>query len=155
MASFLHVGTARTHRGNPAAALKVMQSKGVSVFTSGIASLVLSAPESSIIEKTILDKLLCIQKLIQKTPRPVICFLAGALPGTALLHLRQLSLFGMITRLPGSILNKMARSTLVCDKPSTRSWFHQIREICHQYSLPSPLSLLDFPPTKCTLKSLS
>ena len=155
MASVLHVGIARNHRGNPAAALKVMQSKGVSVLTSGIASLVLSTPESGIIEKTIFDYLLSLQKLIKKTPRPVIYFLAGSLPGTALLHLRQLSLFGMITRLPGSILNSMARSTLVCDKPSTRSWFHQIREICLLYGLPSPLSLLDFPPTKCSFKSLS
>ena len=60
----------------------------------------------------------------------------------------------MIWRLPGSIINSVARTALVCEKPSSRSWFHQIRAICLQYALPSPLSLLDSPPTKYTYKTL-
>ena len=124
------------------------------VLTSGVATLVLSKPETNILENTVLDSLMGIQKLILKTPRPVVLFLAGSLPGTALLHLRQLSLFGMITRLPGSTISSVARTALVCEKPSSRSWFHLIRDICLQYALPSPLSLLDFPPSKCSYKTL-
>ena len=155
MSSALHVGIARKHRGNPAAALRVLQVYGIPVLTSGVASLVLNKSESDIMEKTVLDSLLNLQKLIQKTPRPVVCFLAGSLPGIAILHLRQLSIFGMITRLPDSILNSLARSSLVCDKVSSRSWFHQIRELCIQYNLPHPLCLLDYPPSKLHFKSLT
>ena len=154
LAAVLHVGLARNHRGNPAASLRVLQVRALPVLTSGVASLVLSKPEANIIESTVLASLLGIQKLITKTPQPVVFFLAGSLPGTALLHLRQLSLFGMITRLPGSIISSVARNALVCENPLSRSWFHQIRVICLQYALPSPLSLLDFPPTKYTYKSL-
>ena len=154
LAAVLHVGLARNHRGNPAASLRVLQVRVLPVLTSGVATLVLSKPETNIIENTVLDSLMGIQKLIMKTPRSVVFFLAGSLPGTALLHLRQLSLFGMITRLPGSTISSVARTALVCEKPSSRSWFNQIRVICLQYALPNPLSLLDFPPTKYTYKTL-
>ena len=39
-----------------------------------------------------------IQGFYFKTPRTVVYFLAGSLPGSALLPSRQLSLFGMIAR---------------------------------------------------------
>ena len=51
-----------------------------------------------------------ILRLERKTPQCVIYFLAGSLPGSALLHIRQLGLFGMITRLSGNVLNLHARN---------------------------------------------
>ena len=154
MASILPSGIARRHRGNPAASLKVLQLYGTPKLLSGVATLVLSKPEIKIVERTTLDYLQNLQKLYDKTPRPVICFLSGTLPGTASLHLRQLSLFGMICRLPGSILWEIAKSTLTCSKPSTKSWFLQIKDLCLQYFLPHPLLLLDNPPLKEPYKKM-
>ena len=154
MASVLQAGIARRHRGNPAAALRVLQTYGTPVLLSGTASLVLSKPETNAVDRTVQNYLLNIQKLRQKTPRSVICFLGGSLPGTALLHLRQLSIFGMITRLPESILNNIGKSILTCEKPSCRSWFFQIRQLCQDYCLPCPLYFLENPPSKASFKYL-
>ena len=60
----------------------------------------------------------------------------------------------MICRLPGSILWNLAKSTLTCSKPSTRSWFLQVKDLCLQYGLPHPLSLLDNPPPKEPYKKI-
>ena len=95
-----------------------------------------------------------IQRLLPCTPRPVICFLAGSLPGTALLHLRQLTIFGMICRLPENILHTHACNIFGSLTPSSKSWFLKIRELCLQYILPHPLQLLNSPPPKETFKNL-
>ena len=89
-----------------------------------------------------------LQKLMDKTPACVVAFLGGALPGTALLHMRQLNLFGMVTRLPGSILNTHSKQVLISARPSASSWFQQIRDLCLQYQLPHPLFLLEQPMSK-------
>ena len=96
----LPAGLARAHRGNPIASLRVESLYGVPVLMSGIASLVLKQSEVNILNqhyKTTLQNLL---KLHDRTPDPVVFFLAGSLPAVAILHLKQLSLFSMITRLP-------------------------------------------------------
>ena len=93
-------------------------------------------------------------KLHDKTPDCAVHFLSGSLPGAALLHLRQLTLFGMISRLENSILRKIAVNVLVEGKPNCSSWFQQIRDICIQYLLPHPLTILESPPTKLAFKQL-
>ena len=100
------------------------------------------------------ETLRCLLRLHQNTPRSVIYFLAGCLPGSALLHLRQLSIFGMITRLPGSILHQHATSIFSFSTISKKSWFLQIRKWCLLYDLPHPQILLSAPPlTKETFKT--
>ena len=93
-------------------------------------------------------------KLHENTPECVVFFLAGSLPGSALLHLRQLSLFGMISRLPQNILRSIAVDMLVEAKTTCFSWFQQIRNICVQYQLPHPLTILENPPSKGVYKKL-
>ena len=95
-----------------------------------------------------------LMKLHDKTPDCAVYLLAGSLPGKAILHLRQLSLFLMICHLPGDILHTLAWTTLVQGRPSTKSWFQEIREICILYGLPHPLSLLQSQPTKESFKKL-
>ena len=107
--SVLSAGLAKGHRGNPAAALRVEQLYGVPVLMSGTAALVLKATEESVIQTHYKRKLESLQKLHDKTPEAVVFFLAGSLPESAHLHLKQLSLFSMITRLPHNILNTIAR----------------------------------------------
>ena len=87
-------------------------------------------------------------KLPDKTPDSVIYFLAGTLPIKAHVHRKQLSIFGMISRLPNNVLHKIATNVLVSDPDSSKSWFMRIRLLCTQYSLPSPLQILLNPPSK-------
>ena len=86
-----------------------------------------------------------------KFPVPV---LAGSLPGSALLHLRQLGLLGMLARLGSeSILQQVGREVLLSDGKG-KSWFLQIRTITQQYDLPDPLMILQSPPSKESWKRL-
>ena len=91
-------------------------------------------------------------KLHDKTPDCVISFLSGSLPGSALLHLRQLSLFGMISRLGDNILRTIAIDMLVEAKPNCLSWFQQIRNLTILYGLPHPLKILEDAPTNLAYK---
>ena len=75
------------------------------------------------------------------------------LPASALLHLRQPSLLGMISRLgPDSIHHRHVRQMLVAPPasllPARQSWFLQLRALCRQYKLPDPLYKLANPTTR-------
>ena len=147
LAGVLHTGIARNHRGNPASSVRVNKMYAIPVLLSGIGPLVLTKSEIATIEQHHKETLRCLLRLHARTPRCVIYFLSGSLPGTALVHLRQMSIFGMITRLPNSILNLHARN--VFSSFSTKnSWFHQIVTWCALYGLPHPKDLLSSPPTK-------
>ena len=91
-------------------------------------------------------------RLLPSTPHPVIYFLAGCLPGEALIHLRQLSLLGMISRLPGSLLHRQAMN--VYSSKGSWSWFHQVRDVCLKYQIPHPLNFLTSPISKEAFKNL-
>ena len=94
-----------------------------------------------------------LMRLHPRTPQCVVSFLAGCLPGRALLHQKILSIFGMICVLKDSILHCHAKQVLVNAKPSSRSWFVGVRDICLQYGLPHPLELLNSERTKENIKS--
>ena len=147
-------GLAQSHRANPAAGLKIQQMYGTPVLMSGLASLVLSNSEIDIINHHVKAKLESIQKLFPRTPAPVVFFLGGSLPGKALLHLRQLNLFGMICRLSGNILNRIAIEKLTAARTTSNSWFLQIRNLCLQYRLPHPMDLIKSPHPKQVFKKL-
>ena len=129
--SVLHAGLARDHRGNPAASLRVEKLYGVPVLLSGTASLVLKEAEYNSIDRHYKSVLQGLLKLHDKTPDAVVFFLAGSLPASALLHIRQLTLFGMICRLPQNILHRIARYVLVPSSNRSRSWFSHIRTLCN------------------------
>ena len=154
LGSLYSAGLAKGHRASPAACLFVNKLHGVPVLMSGLSSQVLSKSEINLVSQHHKKTLQNLQKLHANTPDPVVFFLAGSLPGSAVLHQRQLTIFGMISRLPGSLLHEHAVRMLTVSKPSSMSWFLQIRDICLQYSLPHPLSLLQNPPTKSTFKHL-
>ena len=80
--------------------------------------------------------------------------MAGSLPFPAHLHKRQLTLFGMICRLPNNILHRLAQNILTTYPDSIKSWFMQIKKLCFQYNLPHPLLLLTDPPSKAEFKNL-
>ena len=155
----LPAGLARGHRGNPAASLKIEQLYGLPVLLSGLGSLVLGKPELDALDhhhKVTLERLL---RLYPGTPAPVVYLLAGCPPARATLHLRQLSLLGMVARLgPTTILHRLGVHILnnpppVSRSPSSMLWFVQVRQICSQYHLPDPLEVLSEPPTKGAWKA--
>ena len=105
LGAVLHAGVARHHKGNPAASLRLEKIYASQVLLSGIGSQILLKSEIEMIDhhqKTTLENLM---RLYPRTPRCVVSFLAESLPGTALIHLRMFSIFGMICRSPNSCYN--------------------------------------------------
>ena len=134
MRQLLFCLNARGHHGSPASALKIQQIYGTSVLLSGLAALVLSQKEVSLLEnhyKTVIER---IQKLHSNTPRAFVYLLAGTLPLEGILHSRQLTLFSMICRLKMDPLYKHAYYMLTTANSSSRSWFFQIRACRKQCS---------------------
>ena len=119
----------------------------------GMASLVLSKAETKVVDTHYKSTIQRLQRLHPNTPRAVVFFMAGCLPGEAVLHQRQLGLFSMVCHLHGDPLNLHAKYILTTAPPSAKSWFQQIRVLCSQYGLPNPLQLLSNPPPKETFKS--
>ena len=115
--------------------------------------MVLSSKEIAIIDQQLKISLQNILKLPVTSPVSFVHFVSGTLPARAVLHLNQLTLFGMICRLPGDPLNLFARQILLTSSCTT-SWFVQVRNLCLQYQLPHPLDLLDNPATKEAFKKL-
>ena len=93
-------------------------------------------------------------KIHERTPDPAVYFLAGSLPAEGFLHLRQLSLFGMVCHLEDNILKDLAIKLLESPLPSMKSVFLQIRDLCNLYHLPDALYLLRNPLPKNKFKSL-
>ena len=148
------MGMSRRHRANPVASLRAENIFATPVLLSGTASLLLSKSESEILALHVKETTENLLKLHSKTPEPVVFFLAGRLPGEALLHLRQLTLFGMICHLPGNILHTIATQLLTSAAQSNKNWFAEIRSLCFQYNLPHPLLLLKEPISKIAFKTL-
>ena len=95
-----------------------------------------------------------LMKLYDRTPDSAVFFLAGSLPGSALLHLRQLSVFSMICNLDDNILKSLAKDNLTQAKASAKSWIQDIRDLTIQYQLPHPLILLENPLPRVKFKQL-
>ena len=156
MCAVLPIWMARGHRGNPAASLRLERLYGCPVLLSGLPSLVLSTQEISVLQYHYKTNIQRLQRLHQATPECIVMFLAGSLPLPGILHLRQLSLLGMIARLgPANIIYKHGIHVLLqgCSNPVVKSWFNDIRLVTQQYSLPDPLLVLQSPPTHAQWKS--
>ena len=121
---------------------------------SGVATLVLSGTEVSIIDQHLKCTYQSVQKLHPKTPDAFVYFLGGCLPGEAEIHVRMLGIFGMVARLSDDLLRIHARKVHISKKPSSKSWFWQIRDICLKYELPHPIIILDSQPSKESFKNL-
>ena len=150
--AILHTGAARAHRGNPAASLKIWKLYALPVLMKGLGSLVLLQSEITIIAQHIKETQEKLMRLYPKTPQCVVSFLAGCLPGKALVHLKMFSIFIMICLLKGSILHQYSLQVLTKSKSSDKSWFTAIRDLCLQYNLSHPVVLLQSELIKDQLK---
>ena len=147
-------GLAKGRRSNPAALIRILTIYGTPVLMSGLASQVLSPKEVTIIDQQFKRTLQNILKLAVNSPCPLVYFVAGSLPATAILHLKQISLFLMICRLHGDPLNLHAQQVLLTSPSTGHSWFIQLRNLLLMYQLPHPLQLLANPPQKEPFKKL-
>ena len=154
--SVIACGLAKGHRSNPAASMRILTQRGTPVLMSGLASLVLSPKETSSVDQQLKRTLQNTLKLPAGShPSPFVYFAAGSLPGTAILHLKQITLFGMICRLPTcEPLNEHAIHVLLTHPSSSKSWFIQVRNLLLLYQLPHPLVLLHQPLAKEAFKRL-
>ena len=150
----LFCGLARGSRKNPAVAVRIINVYATPVLMSGLASLVLSKKEVSSLDQQYKRTLQNILKLSVSSPRSLVHFVAGSLPATAILHLRQISLFSMICHLSENPLYEHAQNVLHTSSLSKHSWFLQISDILLMYQLPHPLVLLANPPRKEAFKKL-
>ena len=128
--SLLPGGLARGQYVSPAASLKIEKIYALPVLLSGLASLVISKYELNSLHKYYKNVLRRILKLPEDVSECAIWFLSGSLPFEALLHLRIFSLFGMICKLDQNPLSIIARNALIRSRPSSKSWFHMVRNIC-------------------------
>ena len=152
MSFVLSAGLARGQHGNPAASLKVHEVYGAPKLFSGLASLFLTKSEIKTVDNYYLKTVMGLQRLHPKTPRSFVFLQGGCLPGEAILHRRQLTLFLMVCHLPHDPLNHHARHVLLYQKSTAQSWFQQIRQLCLLYGLQHPLWMLDSPPPKARFK---
>ena len=121
LGSLLSSGLARGRNSNPAVSLRVLNTYATPVLMSGLASLVLSPKEVATIDQQFKRTLQNILKLSVSSPASLVYFTVGFLPATAILHLRQLSLFGMICRLPKDPLNFHTHQVLLTSSLNSNS----------------------------------
>ena len=138
MGSVISAGLARSHLSNPQAGLRVLKLYGEAVLFSGLGTLFLNKTEISVLNKQQNNNVRNIQRLYKGTPQSFYLLVGGSLPGEAILHLRQLTLFGMICRLePNNPLRKHAQFVLSYSSGTKyHSWFQQIQNLCKKYLLP-------------------
>ena len=153
MGAVMACGLARGRRSNPVASLRIITLYGTPVLMSGLASLVMSAKEVSAVDQQLKRAIQNAIKLPNSSPTSLVYFVSGTLPGTAILHLKQLTLFGMVCRLPEDPLHQLACHVLLTSS-SPSSWFVVVRNLLMQYQLPHPLLLLNDPPDKASFKKL-
>ena len=120
----------RQHRANPLAWNCAEMIYASPVLFSGLASLIITKPEINVISHHVKETVQNLLKLHNNTPDVVIFFVSGTLPGEAILHSRQLTVFGMICCLPGNILHIIARKILLSMGERDTSWFGQVRSLC-------------------------
>ena len=70
-------------------------------------------------------------KLPKNIPESFVMFMAGSFGATAHIHIKQMGLFGMITRLDDNILYKVATAKISSEPDASSSWFVQIRKLCY------------------------
>ncbi|KAK3089516.1 hypothetical protein FSP39_004221 [Pinctada imbricata] len=90
------------------------------------------------------------------TADPAPYILSGVLPIEGIIHLKALSLFGSISRLDDSAIEKrIAIRQLSVKSHKSPSWFITIESVLLKYDLPSPLSILNTPLGKNRWKALT
>ena len=140
--SILSAGLGRGHLSNPQAGLRVYKLYGQPTLYAGLSALYLTKKEISIISSQHDNYARYIQRFFKGTPRSFYLLVGGSLPGVAVLHQRQFSLFGMICRLPEN--NPLLQHAVYYFSSDVKykSWFQQIEDLCFMYKMHSCSQLI-------------
>ena len=153
--SVISIGLGKNNLSNPLARLNILKIYGESALFSGLATLILNRKEINLLNSHQNGNIRKLQKFYSGTPNSFSLLVAGSLPGEAVLHKRQLTLFGMICRLPDCNPLKMQALHISSKLTTTKhSWFYMINNLCTLYSLPSCSHLLNFALSKEKIKEL-
>ena len=114
---------------------------------SVLGSLFLSQKEVSIVDQQCKRTLQNIMRLSVSSPASLVYFVA-------IINLRQLTLFGLVSRLKGDPLHQHDVHTLLTSSLTTQSWFIQVKNLLLQHHLPHTLHLLQAPLSKESFKKL-
>ena len=118
----------------------------------GLEAMVLQEKDYEELDKSHRILLRQIQSLPDSTAMSAVYLLIGCIPLRAKVHQRMLTLLNTILNRTGSVEFDIIERQLAMKHLKSKSWTAQLRLILHQYSLPSPLELLDNTPTKVMWK---
>ena len=119
----------------------------------GLEALVLAESHVKILEDYYRGMLRDIQALRDRTANEAVYLLIGLLPIEVELHIKALTLFGAICRLPEeSTLRRLAMQQLAIKTEGSKSWFMYCRRIGEMYDI-NIISALEYPSKKSTWKS--
>ena len=114
----------------------------------GLDAVNLSKAQIDELEKYHKNFLRRIQHLPERVASCAVYLLLGELPITAYLHKRVLSLFGIISRNPGTPIYDLAVRQLAVKGSSSNSWFIYVSKLFIQYNLGNPINVLEYPLSK-------
>ena len=140
--SLMGVGFHGTNGQNPKTNMHLYRNYVIPRFFYELEVVTLSAVQMSRLTQFHLSVIRSLQSFPSYTATPAVYLLAGILPIEGLLHLRMLSLLGMIFRSENhTLINISLRQST---KPSnSKSWFAKIATLLIQYNLPSILEVAE------------
>jgi hypothetical protein len=120
----------------PRTSLRIIQTYVTPRLLYGLEATVLCKKDLDELDNFYKKLLRQIQALPESTATEAIYLLIGALPVKFLLHIRVLSLFGNICRLPPTHdLHQLARRQIAVRDDNSRSWFSMVVKIAEEYNI--------------------
>ncbi|MCG8048991.1 MAG: reverse transcriptase domain-containing protein [Candidatus Thiodiazotropha endolucinida] len=138
---------------DPETAVSLLQTYVFPVLYYGLEIILPTGKAMNVLEtqqKKIMKQVLSLSTTVAD---PAVYMLSGTLPAEAMIHKRTMSLFGNITRLSkSSIERQLAERQLEIKTFRSKSWFIAVKKILLKYDLPNPEELLNNPTKKLIWK---
>lgn len=134
--SLMGVGFHGNNGLDPSACQKLCETFVIPRMLYGLEATTISKSQLETLDKCHRVIIRRIQGLSESTAISAIYLLMGTFPVTATMHIRQLSLFGAITRLETeNPLRQLAERQLAIKSDKSNSWFTQIAKLGHSYGI--------------------
>ena len=128
---------------NPAVSMKLIDTYILPKLLHGLDAIILTDTDIALLEKYYRNLLRQIQHLADNTANEAVYLLLGALPIEGHIHIRILSLFNRIAKLPNSKEWSIVRRQLATKDFTSHSWVIYVRKILMKYQLPSAFVLFE------------
>ena len=139
---------------DPETCIHLLRTYVIPILTYGLEIYIPSVKDLRPMELFLKKVLKQILSIPTTTADPASFILSGMVPVEAIVHLRVLSLFGIIALLDDSSVEKrLAYRQLTIHGQSGGSWFSHLSIIMVKYGLCSPMEILQKPMSKCRWKT--